>query len=122
MAEDLPEIRYQPTDGSTHNPNEDLYWDRSALEKELVRSFELAMKNGEKAFEGMKNTAGELSATLMPEYETAEERAHHLDELVGLDRHLWLQVGNAEPVAAQFDNAQMSPTNLVGAVRLGAAG
>jgi Fe-S oxidoreductase len=41
MAEDLPEIRYQPTDGMSYNPNEELYWDRNALDKELVRSFEL---------------------------------------------------------------------------------
>jgi len=41
MAEELPEIRYHPTDGMTYNPNEELYWDRRALEKELVRSFEL---------------------------------------------------------------------------------
>jgi glycerol-3-phosphate dehydrogenase subunit C len=41
MAQDLPGIRYQPTDGMTSNPNEELYWDRSALDKELVRSFEL---------------------------------------------------------------------------------
>jgi len=41
MADDLPEIRYQPTDGMTFNPNEDLYWDRAALDKEIVRSFEL---------------------------------------------------------------------------------
>ena len=34
-------IRYAPTDGLTYNPNEALYWDESALEKELLRSFEL---------------------------------------------------------------------------------
>ncbi len=57
--------------------------------------------------------AGEdLSATLMLEYETAEERAHHLEDLVGLDRHLWLQVGDTEPVAALFDHAQVSPTRI----------
>ena len=37
----LPDIRFQPTDGLTYNPNEPLYWDRAALQKELDRSFEL---------------------------------------------------------------------------------
>ena len=56
----------------------------------------------------------ELSATLMLEleYETAEQRARHLQELVGLDRHLWLHVGDTEPVAAVFDIAQVSPTKI----------
>jgi hypothetical protein len=48
----------------------------------------------------------------MLEYETAEQRARHLQELVGLDRHLWLQVGDTEPVAAVFDIAQVSPTKI----------
>jgi len=37
----LPDIRFQPTEGLTYNPNEPLYWDRAALQKELDRSFEL---------------------------------------------------------------------------------
>jgi len=37
----LPDIRFQATDGLTYNPNEPLYWERSALAKELERSFEL---------------------------------------------------------------------------------
>jgi Fe-S oxidoreductase len=41
MSEDLPEIRFQPTDGLSFNPNEELYWNREALDKELMRSFEL---------------------------------------------------------------------------------
>jgi Fe-S oxidoreductase len=41
MADDLPDISFHPTDGLTYNPNEELYWDRSALDGELVRSFEL---------------------------------------------------------------------------------
>lgn len=34
-------IAVQPTDGLTYNPNEPLYWDEAALQKELDRSFEL---------------------------------------------------------------------------------
>ncbi len=37
----LDEIRYAPTDGLTYNPNEPKYWDKAALEKELVRSLDL---------------------------------------------------------------------------------
>jgi glycerol-3-phosphate dehydrogenase subunit C len=38
---DAKEIRYAPTDGLTYNPNEALYWDEAALEKEIVRAFDL---------------------------------------------------------------------------------
>jgi len=48
----------------------------------------------------------------MLEYETPEERAVRLGELVGLDRHLFLHIGSTEPVAAIFDNAQVSPTRV----------
>jgi Fe-S oxidoreductase len=37
----LDEIRYAPTDGLTYNPNVPLYWDNAALEKELLRTFDL---------------------------------------------------------------------------------
>lgn len=55
---------------------------------------------------------GAPSATLMIEYETPEERAHHLQGLLGIDRHLWLVVGDTEPVLGQFDSAQVSPTRI----------
>ncbi len=54
----------------------------------------------------------ELSAALMLEYETPGERAYHLRELLGLDRHVWLQVGDTEPVACRFDQAQMSEERI----------
>ena len=53
-----------------------------------------------------------LSATLMLEYETPEERSVRLAELVGLDRHLSLHVGDTAPAAAVFDRAQVSPTRI----------
>ncbi len=34
-------ISYQPTDGISYDPEEDLYWDKSALEKETTRVFEV---------------------------------------------------------------------------------
>ncbi|MBP7148157.1 MAG: hypothetical protein KBD01_11465 [Acidobacteria bacterium] len=39
--QDLPDIRYAPTDGLSYNPNEPLYWDAAALDKEILRAFEL---------------------------------------------------------------------------------
>ncbi|RMF70847.1 MAG: DUF3501 family protein [Acidobacteria bacterium] len=54
----------------------------------------------------------ELVATLMFEYETPEERDEHLTRLVGIDRHVWLQVGDTEPVRAQIDDAQVSDTRI----------
>lgn len=51
---------------------------------------------------------GELSATVMLEYETAEERAERLTALVGLEQHLWLVVGDTPRVLSSFDDRQMS--------------
>lgn len=50
---------------------------------------------------------GELSATIMFEYETPEERAEHLPRFVGIDRHVWLQIGETEPLLARFDAGQI---------------
>jgi hypothetical protein len=50
---------------------------------------------------------GELSATLMLEYETPEERARMLPQLVGIERHLWLHIGDSAPILAQFDRGQI---------------
>jgi hypothetical protein len=55
---------------------------------------------------------GALSATLMIEYETPEERSHHLQAMLGIDRHLWLVVGDTEPVLAGFDGAQASASRI----------
>lgn len=50
---------------------------------------------------------GELSATLMLEYETQEERSVELPRFVGLDRHVWLLVGETKPIPATFDRGQI---------------
>jgi hypothetical protein len=49
---------------------------------------------------------GELSATLMIEYEDPAERTARLRELVGLDRHLWIAL-DARRIPARFDIRQM---------------
>jgi hypothetical protein len=50
---------------------------------------------------------GELSATIMFEYETVEEREEFLPKFVGIDQHVWLQVGDTERVLALFDRGQI---------------
>jgi len=50
---------------------------------------------------------GELSATIMFEYETPEERAEILPKFIGIDRHVWLHVGETEPLLAVFDRGQI---------------
>lgn len=76
-------------------------WTRDgAIEDELV------------AYNPLIPADGELSGTLMIEYETPEQRAHHLHELLGIDRHLWLVVGDTEPMLARFDSAQVSSTRI----------
>jgi len=50
---------------------------------------------------------GELSATLMLEYETPAERAVALPRFIGLERHVWLQVGETPRVLASFDRGQI---------------
>lgn len=71
-------------------------WQRpSAVEEEL------------EAYNPLIPAAGELSATIMFEYETPEERAEYLPKFVGIDRHVWLQVGDTEPLLARFDRGQI---------------
>jgi len=71
-------------------------WDRpGAVEDEL------------EAYNPLIPRTGELSATLMFEYETPEERAVVLPRFVGIDRHVWLEIGDTEPIAAEFDRGQI---------------
>jgi len=41
MAEEKKKVSYQPTDGLTYDPNEELYWEPEALRKEILRVFEV---------------------------------------------------------------------------------
>lgn len=56
--------------------------------------------------------AGELSASLLIEYETPEERAVKLRDLLGLDQHIWLAVGSTPRVPAKFDGRQIGDARL----------
>ena len=53
-----------------------------------------------------------LSASLLIEYETPEERAVWLQALLGLENHVWLAVGDLPPVRARFDDRQISSDRI----------
>lgn len=59
---------------------------------------------------------GELSATLLIEYETPAERDVKLRELLGLENHLWLEVKGAGRTPAVFDARQIA-TDRISAVQ-----
>jgi hypothetical protein len=50
----------------------------------------------------------ELSASLLIEYEDAAERDVRLRDLLGLEAHVWLVIGDRPPVPAVFDGRQIS--------------
>ncbi len=71
-------------------------WDRrGAVEDEL------------EAYNPIVPAPGELSATVMFEYETPDERAVVLPRLVGVDRHLRLLIGDTPPILGLFDRGQI---------------
>lgn len=76
-------------------------WERPGAVEDEFEAYNPLIPNGR-----------ELSATLMFEYETEEERAIWLSRLVGIDDHIWLHVGDTPPVKAVLDNAQVSPTRI----------
>jgi hypothetical protein len=76
-------------------------WDRpGAVEDEL------------EAYGPIVPAEGELSATMMFEYETPEERATALPALVGIDRHVFLELGDEAPLLARFDRGQIDESKV----------
>jgi len=59
---------------------------------------------------------GGLSATLMIEFEGADARARELPRLLGIEKHVWLKVGDLPPVPAAFDTRQIG-TDRVSSVQ-----
>lgn len=55
---------------------------------------------------------GELSASLLVEYDTPEERAVALHDLLGLENHVWITVDGQPPVKARFDDRQISTDRI----------
>jgi hypothetical protein len=54
---------------------------------------------------------GELSASLLIEYETPAERNVNLKQLLGLDKHIWIDAGG-ERTCSVFDGRQIGETRL----------
>lgn len=59
--------------------------------------------------------SGELAATMLIEYPEAQERDRNLRELVGLESHLWIRLGERRE-KARFDTRQIA-TDRVSAVQ-----
>jgi hypothetical protein len=59
---------------------------------------------------------GELSATMLVEYPTPEERDLELRRLLGLENHVWLYVADTAPIKARFDTRQIA-TDRISAVQ-----
>lgn len=55
---------------------------------------------------------GELSASLLIEYESPELRAVWLHELLGLENHVWIEVPGVAPALARFDTRQISTDRI----------
>jgi Protein of unknown function (DUF3501) len=55
---------------------------------------------------------GELSASLLIEYDTPEERNVWLRDLLGLENHVWVQIGNHPPARARFDTRQIATDRI----------
>jgi hypothetical protein len=64
-----------------------------------------------KTYNELIPAAGELSATLLVEYESPEERDVKLRELLGLEDHIWIEVGRQRS-RARFDQRQIGTTRL----------
>jgi hypothetical protein len=76
-------------------------WDRpGAVEAELA------------AYNPLIPQTGELSATMMLEYETEAERREILQQLVGIEEHVWLRIGETPPLKARFDVRQLDETKV----------
>jgi hypothetical protein len=62
-------------------------------------------------YNGLIPAAGELSATMLIEFPDPAERDPALKSLVGLERHVWLKLGERR-VAVTFDQGQMSTERI----------
>jgi hypothetical protein len=56
--------------------------------------------------------AGELSASLLIEYEASEQRDVWLRKLSGLENHVWMEVEGAGRTRARFDGRQIAADRL----------
>ena len=79
--------------------------------EEMIRSERLsdaaAIQHEIDTYNELIPARGEISATLLIEFAEARERDAALRRLVGLEKHLWLKLGDAR-VPLAFDDRQMS--------------
>jgi len=79
--------------------------------EEMIRSEQLtdaaAIQHEIDTYNELIPARGEISATLLIEFAEAKERDAALRRLVGIEKHLWLKLGNGR-VPLQFDERQMS--------------
>jgi hypothetical protein len=80
---------------------------------EMLRAEESWLREGAiddelDAYNPIVPKTGELSATMMIEYATAAERALMLPQFVGIERHVWLRIGDTSAVPAAFDDSQIA--------------
>ena len=55
---------------------------------------------------------GGLGATLLVEFPEAETRVQRLRELLGIEHHVWLKVGDLPPLKGSFDTRQMGDDKI----------
>jgi hypothetical protein len=75
----------------------------------IVRSQDIAHEV--KTYNELIPASGELSASLLIEYEVPEQRDVRLRELLGLEHHVWLEV-DGKRSQARFDDRQISTDRL----------
>ena len=59
------------------------------------------------AYNPLITQPGTISTTIMFEYPTKAQRESELPKLVGIDQHLWLQIGDHERILGEFDAGQI---------------
>ena len=79
--------------------------------EEMIRSEQLtdadAIRHEIDTYNELIPARGEISATLLIEFAEAKERDAALRRLVGIEKHLWLKLGDKR-VPLKFDDRQMS--------------
>ncbi len=55
---------------------------------------------------------GELSTVLLIEYDTPEERTVWLHDLLGLENHVWVRIGQHAPARARFETRQIATDRI----------
>ena len=79
--------------------------------EEMIRSEQMkdeaAIQHEIETYNELIPARGEISATLLIEFAEAKERDAALRRLVGIEKHLWLKLGDHR-VALSFDDRQMS--------------